>query len=122
MSRAPLRWLSASFCAASLLLGSKRPAAADEAKARVKPRPGRAILVVMDEVVDRMLPRLLEEPRDQARRVSVKGGLVGLGSWSPPGGEGYGVKAPPLYLFPRAGMGQSLNVDPITGRSYFGWP
>jgi hypothetical protein len=76
----------------------------------------------MGEVVERLIPSFLDAPRDESRRVSVKNGLVGLGSWSPPGGEGYGVKAPPLHLFPRAGMGQSLNVDPITGRSYFGWP
>ena len=93
-----------------------------EKKVRTRARPGRAILMVMDDVIERLLPQFLETPRDESQRVSVKGGLVGLGAYSPPGGEGYGVKAPPLYLFPRAGMGQSLNVDPITGRSYFGWP
>jgi hypothetical protein len=95
---------------------------AAEGQVRTRARPGRAILVVMDGVIERLLPRFLEAPRDLSRRFSVKGGLVGLGAYSPPGGEGYGVMAPPLYLFPRAGVGQSLNVDPITGRSYFGWP
>ena len=93
-----------------------------ERKVRTRARPGRAILMVMDDVIERLLPRFLEAPQDESHRFSVKGGLLGLGAYSPPGGEGYGVKAPPLYLFPRAGMGQSLNVDPITGRSYFGWP
>ena len=95
---------------------------ADEAAAKARPKPGRAILTVMNEVIDRSLPSLLDSPADTSRRVSVKNGLLGLGAWSPPGGEGYGVKAPPLHLFPRAGLGQSLNVDPITGRSYFGPP
>jgi len=97
-------------------------ARAEEEPVPTRKRPGRAVLVVMDQVVERLLPRLLDSPRDEARRISVKQGLLGLGAWSPPGGEGYGVFAPPLHLFPRAGMGQSLNVDPITGRSYFGWP
>ena len=88
----------------------------------VKARPRRAILTVMNEVVERSLPSLLDSPADTSHRVSVRNGLLGLGAWSPPGGEGYGVKAPPLHLFPRAGLGQSLNIDPITGRSYFGPP
>lgn len=107
------------------LTAAERQAAAPstaEGQVRTRPRPGRAILMVMDDVIERLLPRFVEAPRDESHRVSVKGGLVGLGAYSPPGGEGYGVMAPPLYLFPRAGMGQSLNVDPITGRSYFGWP
>jgi hypothetical protein len=104
------------------LAGAGNRSAADEAGVKVKPRPGRAILTVMNEVVERSLPKLLDSPADTAHRASVKNGLIGLGAWSPPGGEGYGVKAPPLHLFPRAGVGQSLNVDPITGRSYFGPP
>lgn len=104
------------------LAGPVNRSAADEAGVKVKPRPGRAILTVMNEVVERSLPGLLDSPADTAHRVSVKNGLIGLGAWSPPGGDGYGVKAPPLHLFPRAGLGQSLNVDPITGRSYFGPP
>jgi hypothetical protein len=107
-----------------LAVGATASTRGDEAPSAKKPapRPRRAILVVMDEVVERLLPRFLDTPRDQSRRVSVKDGLVGLGSYSPRGGEGYGVAGPPIHLFPRAGAGQSLNVDPITGRSYFGWP
>jgi hypothetical protein len=114
-----------SLLAVALLAANAGSASAAEGQPSGKPtraRPRRAILVVMDEVVERLIPSLLEAPSKEARRVSVRGGLLGLGSWSPPGGEGYGVKAPPIHLFPRAGMGQSLNVDPITGRSYFGWP
>ena len=96
--------------------------ATNDAGVEVKPKPRRAILTVMNEVVERLLPKLLDSPADTSHRVSVKGGLLGLGAWSPPGGDGYGVKAPPLHLFSRAGLGQSLNVDPITGRSYFGPP
>ncbi len=114
--------VAAAFVLALAGAASTSSTAAHEAAARVRPKPGRAILTVMDEVVERLLPKLLDSPRDISHRLSVKGGLLGLGAWSPPGGEGYGVKAPPLHLFPRAGLGQSLNVDPITGRSYFGPP
>jgi len=116
--------MSGALLLAAVLAGgatSARPAETPSAK-KPAPRPGRAILVVMDEVVDRLLPKFVDAPRDRSRRVSVKDGLVGLGSYSPRGGEGYGVAGPPIHLFPRAGAGQSLNVDPITGRSYFGWP
>ena len=102
------------------LAGAGNRSSADEAG--VKARPRRAILTVMNEVIERTLPSFLDSPADTSHRVSVRNGLLGLGAWSPPGGEGYGVKAPPLHLFPRAGLGQSLNVDPITGRSYFGPP
>jgi len=104
--------------------GPARSSATTAAAApKSRPRPGRAVLTVMNEVVERLLPTLLESPKDTAHRVSVKGGLLGLGAWSPPGGlDYYGASAPPLHLFPSAGLGQSLNVDPITGRSYFGPP
>jgi hypothetical protein len=107
-----------------LAAGANASTRRDEAHSATKPapRPRRAILVVMNEVVERVLPRFVDAPRDESRRVSVKDGLFGLGSYSPRGGEGYGVAGPPIHLFPRAGAGQSLNVDPITGRSYFGWP
>ena len=29
------------------------------------------------------------------------------------------MNAPPRHLFPAVGVGNSLNVDPNTGRSYF---
>jgi hypothetical protein len=117
--------MSGPFVLVAVLLASGAASARDgetPASQKLTPRPRRAVLVVMDEVVERLLPRFVDAPRDESRRVSVKDGLVGLGSYSPRGGEGYGVKGPPIHLFPRAGAGQSLNVDPITGRSYFGWP
>lgn len=104
------------------LVGAPDRPAAEEDRPKVRPKPGRAIITVMNEVIERHLPGLLASPAPEARRVSVKNGLFAIGAWSPPGGEGYGVMAPPLQLFPRAGLGQSLNVDPITGRSYFGPP
>jgi hypothetical protein len=100
--------------------GSSPPA--DEVPSKTRPMPGRAVLTVMDEVVERLLPKLLDSPKDTAHRVAIKGGLFGIGAWLPPGGVDYGASAPPLHLFPSAGLGQSLNVDPITGRSYFGPP
>jgi hypothetical protein len=116
------RSLRAAFLVLTAFAGGASARADDEAQTPTRKRPGRTVLVVMDRVVERMLPRLLDSPREESRRVSVKDGLLGIGAWSPPGGEGYGVMAPPLHLFPRAGAGSSLNIDPTTGRSYFGWP
>jgi hypothetical protein len=113
--------IAAAICLLALA-GAGHGPAVEGAAAKPRAKPGRAILTVLNEVVERSLPSLLDAPSETAHRVSVKNGLIGLGAWSPPGGEGYGVKAPPLHLFPRAGLGQSLNVDPITGRSYFGPP
>jgi hypothetical protein len=81
---------------------------------RRNPRP---LLVVMNEVVDRLGPRLLAPPAPESRRLSVKNGLVGLGAYDARGGEApLGFAAPPLHVFPRAGFGNSLNLDPVTGR------
>jgi hypothetical protein len=77
------------------------------------PRP---IFLVAKEVIKR---RLLEAPSDTAQRISVKGGLVGLGAYNPRGSADLGMYAPPRDLFSRVGLGNSLNVDPNTGRSYF---
>jgi hypothetical protein len=102
--------------AACCLLAGTPLARAAETRA---PRPDRRpLLVVMNEVVSRMLPRLLRAPAPDSRRISVRGGLVGLGGGTPRGGEGFGVAAPPLTLFPRAGFGNSLNLDPVTGRPH----
>jgi hypothetical protein len=79
----------------------------------------RPILLVANEVIERAMPSLLAAPSDTARRVSVKDGLVGLGAYNPRGGADFGMVAPPRRLFPSAGAGNSLNVDPNTGRSYF---
>ena len=76
---------------------STAPHEGDDPKVKTRAKPGRAILTVMNEVIERSLPELLDSPADTAHRVSVKNGLIGLGAWSPPGGEGYGVKAPPLH-------------------------
>jgi hypothetical protein len=69
-------------------------------------------------IVERRMPEFL---RDQAsRRLSLARGMIGIGGYFPPGYVD-GVKAPPLRLFPDPALGQSLNVDPTTGRSYW-WP
>jgi hypothetical protein len=77
----------------------------------------RPVLLVMNQVIDRLFPLLLAPPSDEARRLSVRGGLVGVGAYDPRGGTDTGLKTPPLLLFPRAGAGNSLNVDPATGRN-----
>jgi hypothetical protein len=69
-----------------------------------------------NEVIARALPKLLEKPGDTAYRISVAGGLVGIGAYDARGGSDFGVNAPPLHIFPRAGAGNSLNIDPVTGR------
>jgi hypothetical protein len=90
---------------------------ADKGKASsTAPRP---ILLVANEVIERAMPSLLASPKDTAARISVMDGLIGLGSYDPRGGADFGMHAPPRHLFPRAGAGNSLNVDPNTGRSYF---
>jgi hypothetical protein len=74
---------------------------------------------VANEVVERGWARLKTRTADTAHRISVRGGLVGLGAYSPKGGDDHGQKAPPRHLFPVAGAGRSLSADPNTGRSYF---
>ncbi len=81
------------------------------------PKPPRPLLVVMNEVVDRLAPKLLGPPAPEARRLSLREGLVGVGAYDPRGWTNPGYKSPPLELFPRAGAGNSLNVDPVTGRN-----
>jgi hypothetical protein len=100
------------------------PRAEGEAPARPneEPRPAatpRPIRLVANEVIARGLAKLMARTADTAQRISVRGGLIGLGSYTPRGGADYGMKAPPRHLFPAAGVGGSLNVDPNTGRSYF---
>jgi hypothetical protein len=90
-----------------------KPTDQEQPAAAPTPRP---IRLVANEVIKKAL---LAAPSDTARRISVKGGLVGLGAYSARGGDGFGTNAPPRYLFPQAGTGNSLNVDPMTGRSYF---
>lgn len=79
----------------------------------------RRLLIAMNEVVDRLWPQLLAPPAENARRVSVQNGLLGMGSFDPPGGAGRGIVSPPRGVLPRAGLGNSLNVDRNTGRSTF---
>ena len=100
------------------VLGGGATAAAADPGARPA-KDGRPLLLVMNEVVEGLWPRLKEPPAAEARRVSVKRGLLGVGSYEPPGGSGRGLRTPPLHLFPRAGLGNSLGVDPNTGRSYW---
>jgi hypothetical protein len=94
---------------------SKKKAKKDDRRGP-SPRP---ILLVANEVIERAMPRLLAPPSDTSRPISVKDGLLGLGAYNPRGGADFGMHAPPRQLFSKAGAGNSLNVDPNTGRSYF---
>jgi hypothetical protein len=118
------------FCAGALLAlalpAFGAPSRKDDLKAKarkddkraavVSPRP---ILLVANEVIERAMPRFLAPPSDTSRPISVKDGLVGLGAYNPRGGADFGMHAPPRQLFSKVGAGNSLNVDPNTGRSYF---
>jgi len=86
------------------------------------PKGQRPLLVVMNDVVDRLVPKLLAPPAPDARRLSIRDGLVGVGAYDPRGGTDPGVKGAPLRIFPRAGAGNSLNADPATGRSWNNMP
>lgn len=93
-----------------------------ESQTQRAPRPAptpRPIRLVANEVIEKGWARLRIQIPDTAQRISVMGGLVGLGAYNPRGGADYGMAAPPRHLFPGVGAGNSLNVDPTTGRSYF---
>ncbi len=79
----------------------------------------RPILFVMESVIESLIPHILAGPAPEAHRLSVRDGLLGIGGYDPPGSTRPGPAAPPRILFPQAGAGNSLNVNPITGRSYF---
>ena len=98
--------------AVSAAAGGGKPAVAAE-------RNRRPLLIVMNEVADRLWPKFAAPPAESARRVSVKRGLVGVGPYDPHGGADRGFRAPPLHVFPRVGLGNSLGRDPNTGRSYW---
>jgi hypothetical protein len=125
----PLALLCAAFGLAFALPALGAPARKEgdsKAKARTEKTEGRkaapsprSIRLVANEVIEKAFPSFLAAPSDTAQRISVKGGLVGLGSYNPRGGADLGMYAPPRHLFPGAGVGNSLNVDPNTGRSYF---
>jgi len=103
--------------AASKESAPTQDAGADRPRKAVRPK---TLLMSANEAISRALPKLLEKPGDTAYRISVAGGLVGVGAYDARGGSGdgsiNGIKAAPLQLFPRAGAGNSLNIDPVTGR------
>ncbi len=103
--------------AGALLAGPALASPERAARSSELPKGQRPLLIVMNQVVDGLLPRILAGPSEVARRVTVRDGLVGVGPFSPRGGSDGGPKSPPRNLFPRAGVGNSLNVDPITGHN-----
>jgi hypothetical protein len=107
--------VAATLLAASAL--SSAGAAAEAGQLSALPKEQRPLLIVMNEVVDGLLPKILAGPSATTQRVTVRNGLLGLGPFEPRGGSDGGLKAPPRTLFPRAGLGNSLDVDPITGRN-----
>ena len=70
------------------------------------------------ERLDDLFDELWKKPAPVARDLR-RSWLLGLGAYRPAGWIDGGLKAPPLQLSPSARLGNSLNVDPITGRSFF---
>ena len=102
------------------LLASRATAVAgDGEKPASTERNRRPLLIVMNEVADRLWPKFVAPPAEEARRVSIKKGLIGIGSYDVPGGTDQAFEGPPLHVFPRVGLGNSLGRDPNTGRSYW---
>ena len=99
--------------------GLMASAASGAGAAAATERNRRPLLIVMNEVADRLWPKFTAPPAEDARRVSVKHGLVGLGSYDVPGGVSRAFEGPPLHVFPRAGVGNSLGRDLDTGLSYW---
>lgn len=112
-----MRRIELMLVALGLLAGSAAAGDGDDAAAKEKNR--RPLLIVMNDLADRLWPKFTAPPAEQARRVSIKRGLVGLGSYDVPGGADRGFGGAPLHVFPRAGLGNSLGRDPNTGRSYW---
>jgi hypothetical protein len=114
---------------AVLLLTGPVPELAEIRSVRDQPQPSEeavettprakrpSLRASVETVVDRRMPDLIEYAR--TGRLSWKRGLLNIGGYPPMVADG--VKAPPLRLFSRPAVGQSLNHDPTTGRSHF-WP
>lgn len=107
------------FTLVALGLMTASAAAGDGEDAAAKEKNRRPLLIVMNDLADRLWPKFTAPPAEDARRISVKRGLVGVGSYDVPGGMDRGFDGPPLHVFPRAGLGNSLGRDPNTGRSYW---
>lgn len=69
------------------------------------------ILLSMNRAADALMPRIPPRPR-----LAVGNGVLGLGTYDPPGGSDWGFGSTPLGVLPKAGLGVSLRLDPITGR------
>ena len=104
---------------AALAVAAPPGGSAAEGAPELQPRmKGRPLLVSMNRVLDGLWPRFAAAPADEARRVSIRHGLLGLGSHDPRGGaEAPG--RPPLRLFARAGFGNSALRDPVSGLDRF---
>ncbi len=108
-----VRWIG-SIAALVMLVGFPSRLSADSGARSKTP-----IRVVAEEVIDDLFEKLWRKPAPLSRDFRSANGLFGLGGYRPPGMIEGGLKAPPLHLSPSAGLGNSLNVDPITGRSFF---
>jgi hypothetical protein len=77
------------------------------------PKPAKTpLLLSAGQIVDSLFPRF--SAQKESPRVTIGKGLLGIGSYQKPTMDPDG--AVPLYVMPRVGLGQSLNVNPVTGR------
>jgi hypothetical protein len=63
-------------------------------------------------MVDSLFPRF--KAQSGSPRVTIGTTFLGIGAYAKPTFDPDG--ATPLNVIPRAGLGQSLNVNPVTGR------
>ena len=92
-----------------------RPVDAEGAGEAADQEPSPPLRVQVEQAVDRWQASVLRPPAARSRKLSIGRGALGLGAYSPIGGQDPGV-GPPIRVYPRAGLGNSINVDPYTGR------
>ena len=113
----PGRYLIRAIVLGALLASTPGSAAANTEKAAKTP-----IRVLAEEVIDDLFESLSKKPAPVSRDLRFRNGLVGIGAYRPAGTFVGGIEAPPIHISPSARAGGSLNVDPVTGRSFFTWP
>lgn len=91
--------------------------AGGEGLQQIPPAPqARSLRTSVEAAVVRRLPEFLRD--DSARRFANASGSFGLGGYGAFGYPDTGVDAPPLRLFGGPGTGNSLSINPATGRRH----
>lgn len=103
---------------AGVLVGLLAPTCAGGEGLQDLPRApqARSLRTSVETAVVRRLPDFLRD--DSARRLASARGGFGLGGYGAFGYPDTGADAPPLRLFAEAGTGNSLAINPMTGRRW----